>query len=197
MPADWNEAIDTHRSAVVRDVLIAVDALIAEGGVLNLSMSAIASRANIGRATLYRYFSSVDQVFAAWQQQRITDHLDELRRAAVDTGQPVLIRLAGTLMTYVQLARHGTHGDHHPAHPDLLGLHRHVASILSPLLAEAARLGHVRTDVPSSELASFCAAALGPIAQVRNRAQARRLVVLTTSAIGVPTLIREGDGEVP
>ena len=56
MPKLWDETIDAHRREVRHAILHATGALVAEHGLLSVTMSQIAEQAGIGRATLYKYF---------------------------------------------------------------------------------------------------------------------------------------------
>ncbi|TIL19051.1 MAG: helix-turn-helix transcriptional regulator, partial [Mesorhizobium sp.] len=55
MPKLWNETIDAHRRAVRDATLDTTAALVAEHGLLSVTMSKIAEETGIGRATLYKY----------------------------------------------------------------------------------------------------------------------------------------------
>ncbi|TJV36742.1 MAG: helix-turn-helix transcriptional regulator, partial [Mesorhizobium sp.] len=55
MPKLWNETIDAHRRAVRDACLDTTAALVAEHGLLSVTMSKIAEETGIGRATLYKY----------------------------------------------------------------------------------------------------------------------------------------------
>ena len=48
MPKLWTDTIDTHRQAVRNATLDATEALVAERGLLSLTMSQVAERAGIG-----------------------------------------------------------------------------------------------------------------------------------------------------
>jgi AcrR family transcriptional regulator len=78
MPKLWTATIDTHRRQVHEAVLDAAAELIAEQGPMSLSMSAIAERAGIGRATLYKYFPDVESILLAWHARDFSSHLQRL-----------------------------------------------------------------------------------------------------------------------
>src|SRR4029079_128644 len=61
--------------------------LVAEHGLVSLTMSQIAEQAGIGRATLYKYFPDAQAVLTAWHERQITAHLDQLT-AAADPAAP-------------------------------------------------------------------------------------------------------------
>jgi AcrR family transcriptional regulator len=56
MPKLWNETIEAHRREVRDAILDNTAALVAEHGLLSVTMSQIAEETGIGRATLYKYF---------------------------------------------------------------------------------------------------------------------------------------------
>ena len=71
MPRIWADTIDTHRRQVTDAILDATAELIAEHGPMSVAMSAIAERAGIGRATLYKYFPDVESILVAWHTTRL------------------------------------------------------------------------------------------------------------------------------
>ena len=78
MPRLWADTMDTHRRQVNDAILDATAELIAEHGPLSVAMSAIAERAGIGRATLYKYFPDVESILVAWHARDFADHLARL-----------------------------------------------------------------------------------------------------------------------
>lgn len=79
MPRIWSDTIDSHRRQVNDAILDATAQLIAEHGPMSVSMSAIAERAGIGRATLYKYFPDVESILVAWHQRDFAGHLQRLK----------------------------------------------------------------------------------------------------------------------
>lgn len=165
----------------MRDVIVRTAAtLAAERGPVSLTMSEIAARSGIGRATLYRYFPDVEAIVRAWHEQQIHRHLSELV-AIRDRSDPDR-RLEAVLEGYALLA----HGSHRPHGPDLSALlhgdphvqraRDEVRRLVAGLIAEAAEAGRIREDVPSAELASYCIHALGAAAGLRAKPAVRRLV---------------------
>ncbi len=78
MPRIWADTIDSHRHQVNGAILDATAELIAEQGPLSVTMSAIAQRAGIGRATLYKYFPDVESILGAWHTRDFAGHLNRL-----------------------------------------------------------------------------------------------------------------------
>ena len=186
MPKLWTESVEGHRRAVRDAVLDAAAALVAEQGPAAVTMSQVAERAGIGRATLYKYFADVDAVLVAWHERQVATHLDHLVRVRDETAGDVGRRLRAVLETFALLTRH------HPGTDLAASLHRrpHVAraqrrlrDFLRDLLREAAAEGSVRSDVPPEELAGYCLHALAGAGDAPSTAAARRLVAVTLDGL--------------
>lgn len=191
MPKLWTETIDAHRAAVRDAALDAMGTLVAERGLVALTMSQIAERAGIGRATLYKYFPDAHAVLSAWHDRQITTHLDQLT-AAADPARPAVARLEAALRTYARIQFHSArhHGGelaallHRGEHVERS--HRRLRDFVRSLIAEAARGGGVRDDVTPDELADFCLHALTAAGTARHEDAAQRLVAVTLSGLRRP-----------
>lgn len=193
MPKLWNETIDAHRAAVREATLDATAALVAEHGLRGVTMSKIAERTGIGRATLYKYFPDVEAVLLAWHERQITGHLKQLTEIRDRPGTPA-DRLDAVLEAYAhihqqRLRHHGPHQhDPDPAailhHEKLIApAERRLHDLITGLIAEAANAGDVRSDVPPAELATYCLHALNAASTLSSRAAVRRLVTVTLSGL--------------
>ncbi len=188
VPKLWNETIDKHRAAVRDAALDAMATLVAEHGLVALTMSQIAERAGIGRATLYKYFPDAHAVLTAWHERQITTHLDQLA-AADDPADPALVRLQAVLRTYARIQHHSAahHGGelatllHRDEHVDRA--RRRLRDFIQDLLAEAARAGEVRDDVPADELADYCLHALTAAGAAPGHDAIHRLVAVTLAGL--------------
>src|SRR3954451_13920639 len=78
MPRLWTDTIVEHRRSVHAAILSATARLVGERGLSAVTMSEVAERAGIGRATLYKYFPDVASILTAWHEQQIGDHLQHL-----------------------------------------------------------------------------------------------------------------------
>jgi AcrR family transcriptional regulator len=188
VPKLWNETIEAHRRDVRDAILDTTAALAAEHGLLSVTMSQIAEKAGIGRATLYKYFSDVEAILLAWHERQITSHLAhliEVRDQADDPDQ----RLEGVLRAYALISH-----EHHGHHSSELGafLHRgdHVArahqqlhDVIRDLLAEGAESGTLRGDVAPDELATYCLHALAAAGSLPSKAAVNRLVTVTLAGL--------------
>ena len=185
VPKLWDETIEAHRRAVRDATLDTAAALVAEHGLLSVTMSQIAEQTGIGRATLYKYFSDVEEILVAWHERQVSAHLErllEVRDQAGNAGD----RLEAVLEAYA-LISHEHHGTELAAH-----LHRgeHVAraqqqlsDFIRDLLAEGAEAGDLRDDVAPAELASYCLHALTAASSLPSKAAVRRLVTVTMAGL--------------
>ena len=185
MPKLWNESIEAHRRAVRDATLNTTAALVAEHGLLSVTMSQIAEQTGIGRATLYKYFPDVEAILVAWHERQVSGHLEQLaevRDRAGEAGE----RLEAVLEAYA-LISHEHHGSELAA---LLHRGEHVAraqqqlsDLIRDLLTEGAETGDLRDDVAPDELASYCLHALTAAASLPSKAAVRRLVRVTLAAL--------------
>jgi len=187
VPKLWTETIDAHRAAVRDAALDAMAALVAERGLVALTMSQIAEQAGIGRATLYKYFPDAQAVLTAWHERQITAHLDQLT-AVVDPADPAVVRLRAVLGAYAQIQHHSgrQHGDlatqlHRSEHVNQV--RQHLRDLVQGLIAEATRAGDLRDDVAADELADFCLHALTAAGTLPSQDAVDRLVAVTLSGL--------------
>lgn len=189
VPKLWNETIDKHRAAVRDAALDAMAKLVAEHGLVSLTMSQIAEQAGIGRATLYKYFPDAHAVLTAWHERQITTHLDQLT-AAADPADPAVVRLQTVLRAYARIQHHSAAGHHGGELATLLHRDEHVdharrrlRDFVQGLLAEAARAGDVRDDIPVGELADYCLHALTAAGTAPGHDAVHRLVAVTLAGL--------------
>ena len=185
MPKLWSETIEAHRRDVRGAILDKTAALVAEHGLLSVTMSQIAEATGIGRATLYKYFSDVEAILVARHERQVTDHLEllaEIRDQTADPGK----RLAAVLEAYAFISH-----EHHNTELAAL-VHRgehyaraqqHLSDLIRDLLAAAAETGDVRDDVAPAELASYCLNALAAANSLPSKAAVRRLVMVTLAGL--------------
>jgi AcrR family transcriptional regulator len=188
VPKLWTETIETHRREVRDAILDTTAALVAEQGLLSVTMSKIAQETGIGRATLYKYFPDVEAILRDWHEGQITRHLEYLVQVRDRVGD-ASERLEAVLGAYA-LISHGSRGHQDTEFAEFL--HRgdqvakaehHVHDMLRDLLTEAAKTGEVRDDVSPDELASYCLHALEGARSLRSKAAVSRLVTLTLAGL--------------
>ncbi|MGD9528999.1 TetR/AcrR family transcriptional regulator [Pseudonocardia sp.] len=188
MPKLWTDTVDSHRRAVRDAALDAASELLAERGPRGVTMSRVAEKAGIGRATLYKYFPDVDAVVRAWHEREVAAHLAQLGMLRDAPGTPIE-RLEAVLRAYASLARRSHTGGEAtgPLHADdhvVRGRHQ-VRDMVCDLLSAARGEGDVREDVPVAELAAFCLHALGAAGPDAPEPVVQRLMLLIMSALRV------------
>ena len=191
VPRLWSETVDAHRQAVSDAILDATATLVLEGGLAAATMSAIAERSGIGRATLYKYFPDIDAILTAWHARQVAEHLQRLAAIGHDRGEPAA-KLEVVLTEYAMIQLRHNHPD--PPVPLHRGdkvnqvnqAHHRLSEFMRELIGDAVAVGAVRDDVPVDELASYCVHALTAARQLHSEAAAKRLVMITVSALQSP-----------
>ena len=182
MPKLWTDTVEKHRHAVRAAALDAVAALIAEAGFAGASMTRVAERAGVTRATLYKYFPDVEALLGAWHERQVGEHLaalETIRRETAGTGRQFQSVLeAYALMIY---DRPG-----HDASPQALHRGAHIDHAHEYLEAFIADL--IRTDVQDkaadlamdpADLARYCIQAIGSAPSLSSRDAVPNLVSVT------------------
>jgi len=188
VPKLWTETIDAHRRTVHEAILDTTWALVAEHGLLSVTMSQIAERTGIGRATLYKYFPDVEAILFACHQRQVADHLGQLSDLRNQPGDAEE-RLAAVLEAYALISHHrGRHGTeelgallHRGEHVDRA--QQQIVDLIRDLLVEVAAAGRLREDVEAGELANFCLHALAAAGSLPSEAAVRRLVTVTLAGL--------------
>ena len=155
MPRIWDDTVAGHKDKLRRSIVDAAVALVAERGRTDVSMSAIAERAGIGRATLYNYFPDVDHILVAYvvgafdQQHAALDQ----RLAGIDDP---LARLHATLELVVGYFASAAHRAASPIGLDTFGPEtqdqvdaatRAFRDRLAVMIRDAADAGLLREDL--------------------------------------------------
>ena len=187
MPRLWNETIEAHRREVRDAILDTTWALVVEHGLLSVSMSQIAEKTGIGRATLYKYFPDVESILLAWHDRHVSGHLEHLAEVRDRSGD-ARERLEAVLEAYALVQyNHEERGTELGA---LLHRGEHVAraqqrlhEMIRDLLTEGAETGHVRDDVAPDELAGYCLHALAAAGSLSSESAVRRLVRVTLTGL--------------
>jgi AcrR family transcriptional regulator len=186
VPKLWTDTIEEHRRAVHDAALDAAAALVFEHGLASVTMSRVATESGIGRATLYKYFPDIEAILVAWNERQVTCHLRQLAeiRDAAGSGR----QLEAVLEAYALIQhRHQHHGAelaalfHRGEH--IVRAQHLLHALIADVLAQAARTGEVRGDVPPGELASFCLHGLAAAGSLPSEAAARRLVFVTLAGL--------------
>ena len=188
MPRLWSRTIETHRREVHDAILDTTAALVADGGLRAATMSEIAERAGIGRATLYKYFASIEAILLAWHERQIAGHLKQLVRARDEAGSPEEA-LEAVLSAVAQISRESR--SHHDGElADFLHRDKQVAAaeqqlrkLIRDLVAAGQKRGEVRNDIPAEELAAYSLHALAAARTLPSKAALSRLVAVTADGL--------------
>jgi AcrR family transcriptional regulator len=196
VPKLWNDTIDAHRREVRDAILDTTAALAAEHGLLSVTMSQIAEKTGIGRATLYKYFPDVESIVLAWHDRQVGNHLEllaQVRDQAGDSDKRLEAVLTAYAHIHQQRVRHHRHHDHGTElaaflHRDehIAGAQRHVQDLIRDLLTESAETGGLRDDVPPDELAAYCLHALNAASTAPSKAAVHRLVTVVLDGLRPP-----------
>jgi AcrR family transcriptional regulator len=172
-------------SGKYRDVVLdAAAEVVSERGLAGVTMSEIAERAGIGRATLYRYFPAVDALLLAWHERQIQVHLTQLAEIGERTTQGN--RLEAVLREYALMAYRHENTElasslHRSDHA--IDAHQHLHEFVSRLISDGARNGSIRSDVAPKELAGYCLHALSAASTLPSKAAVMRLVTITLDGL--------------
>jgi AcrR family transcriptional regulator len=188
VPKLWADTIETHRREVQDAVIRTTANLIAEHGLLSVTMSRIAEEAGVGRATLYKYFPDVESILVAWHERQIAMHLEQLVEAR-DRSPDSESALRAVLETYALMTNDAAkHRDTDIA--PVLHWRRQVAvaeqqlhRLVSKAIGDAAESGSVRSDISPDELATYSLNALAAAATLPSKAAVTRLVAVTLSGL--------------
>jgi AcrR family transcriptional regulator len=188
MPKTWEDTLEGHREAVRQAVMEAALALASERGFQKVSMSDVAARAAITRATLYKYFSDVDSIFEEWHRTTVHSHLAQFAEIADGVGDPGE-KLSEILEAYALTVfrHHGTrfasmlHRQDHArrAEASLVGL-------IETLIAVGVQSGLFRNDIAPEELARFCHSSLSSAYMLADEQAVRRAASLLLDALARP-----------
>jgi len=188
VPRLWNDTIAAHRREVREATLNTTAALVSTGGLRSVTMARIADETGIARATLYKYFPSVEAILLAWHERQITSHLDQLTEIQDRAGTAVA-RLAAVLDAYAHIV-HESRARHdvelaaflHRDEQVVRAQHR-LHDLIARLITDAVDSGHVRDDVAADELATYCLHALTAATSLTTAAAVRRLVSVTLAGL--------------
>jgi AcrR family transcriptional regulator len=191
VPKLWSETVEAHRREVRDAIVEKTVALVAEHGLLSVTMTQIAEATGIGRATLYKYFPDVEAILSEWHERQITAHLTYLEDIR-DRAGDALQRLEAVLEGYALVLHHSRgHRDTELAallHRDeqVVVAEQQLQGMIRDLLTRAAQSGDVRVDASPGELASYCLHALTAASSLTSKTAVRRLVAVTLDGLRPP-----------
>jgi AcrR family transcriptional regulator len=157
MPQIWAESIEEHKRQTVARIIDAAVALVAERGLAAASMSQVAQRTGIGRATLYSYFPDVEHILLAWHDQEV----ERYHHALADelAAQPDALNALRLFITRLIQGFAGEHGQELDASrvelsalsPDIQrqmgSATAKLASLLQQTLEQGISTGQLRPDL--------------------------------------------------
>lgn len=192
VPRLWRETIAEHRRSVDEAILDTTWELVSERGLLSVTMSEIAEKTGIGRATLYKHFPDVEAILSAHHRRHVSGHLAhlaELRSRPGDPGERLRAVLEGYAFICHHRGRHGTEELAALLHrgEDVLRAEQELLELFGGLLVEAAGAGQVRADVSADELATYCLHALSAAKGLPSQAAVHRLVSITLAGLAPVT----------
>ena len=190
MPKLWNDTIDAHRRAVTDATLDSAAALVAEHGLRAVTMTRIAEKTGIGRATQYKYFPDVDAILLAWHERQVTSHLDQLASAADQAGGAGE-GLEAVLTAYALISHRSRSHGHHDAelvaflHRDaqIAPAQQRLRDMIRDLVSKGSQTGDLRGDVAPEELTSYCLHALSAASGLPSESAVHRLVTVTLAGL--------------
>jgi len=199
MPRIWADTMEGHRRQVNDAILDATADLIGEQGPLSVAMSAIADRAGIGRATLYKYFPDVESILVAWHTRDFGGHLHRLE-ALSEADEVTLNDLAE--FVYSQRRNHPHHGAADVVAPlahTLAGaagvldgaIEREIIDVLTALLIRLADRKEARDDQDPELLAQWLLHATHAPSDLDDKAVAQ---LVADSLAPKPSSRRHGPG---
>ena len=188
VPKLWTQTVEAHRHEVRQAIMDTTSALVSEQGLRSVTMSEIAEKTGIGRATLYKYFPDVESILHAWHQRHVDahiEHLTQVRDRATTPGERLETVLAAhALHIHETRSHHETelaalvHHGEHVAHAQ-----RQLKDFIVALITDAAETDSVRNDAAPGELAEFCIHAVGAALDLASKAAVQRLVHVTLDAL--------------
>jgi AcrR family transcriptional regulator len=190
VPKLWSETIEAHRRDVRQAILDATWALVTEHGLSAVTMSQVAEKAGIGRATLYKYYPDVESILLAWHERQVTQRHAQLARI-VDQADDPGARLERVLEEFAMICYRRQHHDaelialmHRGEH--IGRVQQQVRDLIRDLLVEVADTGEIRDDVAPEELATYCLHALTAASRLPSKAAVVRLVAVTLAGLRSP-----------
>lgn len=189
MQKTWVETLDSHREAVRHAAINAALEIASEIGFQKVSMSEVASRTGITRATLYKYFPDVDAIFVEWHRRMLENHLAHVEVIAGKDGAAVC-RLTEILRFFAMNAfrHHGTRfADALHDREHARAAEERLIAVVEGVVAEGIDAGTLRADLSPREAAVFLQGSLSGAHRLPDEAAVKRLVGLLVDFVSVQT----------
>ncbi|HLI44929.1 MAG TPA: TetR/AcrR family transcriptional regulator [Acidimicrobiales bacterium] len=162
--------VGEHKAAQRDHILSVALDLLRERGMATLTMSAVAKRAGISRATLYHYFPDVDALLSAWVGREIEASVAAMVASAAGFADPLerIEHLVAAQAAAFESQDHRLSAEHFESEAGSPSVRREVAAKMAPLrrlladtIAEAAEGGRLRTEVAPALSADLLLGMLG------------------------------------
>ena len=187
MPKMWVETLDGHREAVRQAAIDAAMAIASDIGFQKVSMSEVAARTGITRATLYKYFADVDAIFVEWHRRMLEKHLAHVEAIAEKDGEAA-DRLTEILFFFAMTARrhHGTRfADALHDREHARAAEERLIAVVEGIVADGVDAGTFSTDLSPREAAVFLQGSLSKVDRLPDEAAVKRLVRLLVEFVSI------------
>lgn len=185
MPKTWDDTLEGHREAVRRAAMQAALEIASEAGFQKVSMSSVATRTGITRATLYKYFPDVESIFVEWHRRTLEHHVAHVDGIVRSPGDAAA-RLRAILEFFAMTAfRH--HGSrfaevlHSREHA--VAAENRLLGILEQVIEEGIDALEFRKDLWPREVAVFLHGSLSGVHRLPDEVAVRRVVDLAVGSI--------------
>lgn len=156
MSSEWSDALKAHKARYRDRIIDAAIDLVAEEGVTKASMAGLAQRADIGRATVYKYFPDVEHALLAHVAREIDECAERIEAACAEQTN-----LIDRIHAYVQAMIEHFAGSRHRlgwatldqaelSSAAMLSVRDHITRLhlaLAELLTEGVKDGTLRPDL--------------------------------------------------
>ena len=168
----WAEALDQHRATQRDHILTVAFELLRERGMAALTMSAVAARAGISRATVYHYFPDVDALLSAWVGREIHGSISQIVADARAITDPLrrIEHLVATQAALFESQDHRLSAEHFESEAGSPAVRREVAAQMAPLrqlladtFTDADSAGLLTTHIDPSLAADLLLGVLGAV----------------------------------
>jgi AcrR family transcriptional regulator len=184
----WADAVEAHQRDTREAILDATGAVVSSHGLPAVTVDLIAAKAGVTVARLHRLFPDLDSLLHAWHDRQVGNHLAFVAEVGDQPGD-VAQRLDAVFRAYAAIM-YQTH--EHRATPRGASLHRdehlvharrHLREVIAGLIAEGARTGELRDDLPADALADQCVRTLSTAGDHTSAGAIRQLVTDTLAGL--------------
>ena len=179
MPRIWANSIEQHKADVRSAVMGTAAELATTSGVRSLTMSQIAQQAGISRATLYTYFSDVDEILRSWHRSMVDQHLAAIEASTGEANDDPATRLTAACERHIDVLTTHHHNPllkPHPGDPDTVAAIQRLRVAFTSLVSAALPTKAHRHGLNITDYTSYLLASLEAASQFSSGAARRRLI---------------------